>query len=331
MMNEVFDSKEVRFVLEALRKASRVAQAVAAEMVPEALLKEDRSPVTVADFAVQAVVARCLQESFPADALVGEEDADVLREEAQSETLARITDYVAREYAGISASEVCREIDHGNGEPHGRFWTLDPIDGTKGFLRGDQYVVALALIEDGQVRLGGLAAPRLGEAGTPDHDGPGSLAIAQVGQGSWVSGMNGDDFSPLRVNARENPAEARLLRSMESGHTNESQIERVAGRLGTQQDPVRMDSQAKYLVLSSGGAELLFRLLSSKQPNYREKIWDQAAGSLLVTEAGGKISDLDGKPLDFSQGKTLSANRGVLASNGHLHPAALDALRAVEA
>jgi len=75
----------------------------------------------------------------------------------------------------------------------------------------------------------------------------------------------------------------------------------------------------------------MLRLLSPAQPNYREKIWDQAAGALVVTEAGGLVTDLDGKPLDFTAGRNLVNNRGVLASNRLLHPAALQALREIKA
>jgi 3'(2'), 5'-bisphosphate nucleotidase len=73
------------------------------------------------------------------------------------------------------------------------------------------------------------------------------------------------------------------------------------------------------------------RLISPRRPDYREKIWDQAAGSIVITEAGGRITDLDGQPLDFSQGRTLAANRGILATNGHLHDALLAGLRTIGA
>ena len=66
-------------------------------------------------------------------------------------------------------------------------------------------------------------------------------------------------------------------------------------------------------------------------PDYIEKIWDQAAGYLVAVEAGGKITDLDGKPLDFSTGKFLTNNRGVLASNTHLHQACLSAIHVAKA
>jgi 3'(2'), 5'-bisphosphate nucleotidase len=122
-----------------------------------------------------------------------------------------------------------------------------------------------------------------------------------------------------------------LLRSFESGHTNVSQIDILADKMGIEAEPVRMDSQAKYAVLASGGGEIYLRLLSSQKPNYREKIWDQAAGSIVIEEAGGRVTDLDGKPLDFTQGRTLAANRGICATNGILHTDTLNALEAISA
>jgi 3'(2'), 5'-bisphosphate nucleotidase len=92
-----------------------------------------------------------------------------------------------------------------------------------------------------------------------------------------------------------------------------------------------LDSQAKYMLLAAGQGELYLRLLSPKQPDYREKIWDQAAGSLIIEEAGGQVTDLAGQPLDFIAGRTLANNRGILASNRLLHSAALAALIAITA
>jgi len=94
---------------------------------------------------------------------------------------------------------------------------------------------------------------------------------------------------------------------------------------------VRMDSQAKYAILACGKGDLLLRLLTPSKPDYREKIWDQAAGSLVVQEAGGQITDLAGAPLDFTAGRTLANNRGILASNTWLHPVALRTLGLISA
>jgi 3'(2'), 5'-bisphosphate nucleotidase len=228
---------------------------------------------------------------------------------------------------------VCEWIDHGNGEPADRFWTLDPIDGTKGFLRGDQYAVALALIIDGLVQVGVLGCPNLTDGYRPEIGGQGSLAVAVRGEGTWVGSLDIEEekFSRVHVSSRSDASQARLLRSFESGHTNVSQIDTFAHALGVSAEPVRMDSQSKYAVLASGHGELYLRLLSPKRPDYSEKIWDQAAGSLLVEEAGGIVSDLHGKELDFSAGKTLSNNRGILASNQHLHQKSVETLHAIGA
>jgi 3'(2'), 5'-bisphosphate nucleotidase len=117
------------------------------------------------------------------------------------------------------------------------------------------------------------------------------------------------------------------LRSFEADHTDVAKLDQIAAILGVREPPLRMDSQAKSLLLAAGEGELIFRLLSPRRPDYTERIWDQAAGALLVEEAGGRVTDLAGEALDFRAGRTLERNIGVLASNGWLHEAALEAIR----
>jgi 3'(2'), 5'-bisphosphate nucleotidase len=94
-------------------------------------------------------------------------------------------------------------------------------------------------------------------------------------------------------------------------------------------------SAPPYEATVSRGLPVALRIrrnsISPSRPDYREKVWDQAAGAIVIEEAGGKVTDLDGKPLDFTQGRTLANNRGICASNGVLHKAALDALREIGA
>ena len=323
---------EIRFALDAVRQASLLVREVQQEMVTPALAKADRSPVTVADFASQALIAHLLAETYPGDTLVAEEDAAELRVGGGNANLDRVTGFVKRIIPRATPEAVCDWIDLGGGDPGRRFWTLDPIDGTKGFLRGDQYAVALSLVIDGQVQLGVLGCPALRDAHQPDLDGSGSLVAGAAGQGSWTTALDSPgEYTRLKVSNRSDPARARILRSVESGHTNISQTDLFAQALGVGADPVRMDSQAKYAVLAAGKGDLYLRLLSPSRPDYREKIWDQAAGSLILKEAGGRISDLAGVALDFTTGRTLGGNRGVLASNSLLHDAALAALKTVGA
>jgi 3'(2'), 5'-bisphosphate nucleotidase len=324
---------ETKFAIEIVRQASLLVKRIQSEMVSPAITKGDFSPVTVADFAAQALVGRALMGKFPDQPLVAEESAAELRQPTGSQTLDQVTEFVSAIVPQTTPEMICEWIDHGLGEPKGVFWTLDPIDGTKGFLRGDQYAVALALIANGKIQIGVLGCPNIAEGFRPDPGGKGSLAIAVRGEGAWQTALDAgqDSYKPLKVSVINEPEQARLMRSFESGHTNIGKMDYLAEELSVEVDPVRMDSQAKYMLLAAGKGELYLRFLSSRQPDYKERIWDQAAGSLIVEEAGGQVTDLHGKPLDFSAGRTLLHNRGVLASNGHLHQPALQALRAINA
>jgi len=328
----MFDSAEAQFAIAAVREAALLARAVQRELVTPAITKDDRSPVTVGDFAVQAVVARRLAEQLPGSTLIGEESADALRLEEGIATLDQVTHFVRRAIPDATPEEVCGLIDRGTGDPRAEFWTLDPIDGTKGFLRRDQYAVALALVRNGRVELGVLGCPELGDSQRSTPGGTGSLVVAIAERGTQYQPLiNGNEWKRLIVSDRSTPATARILRSVEKAHTNTDEISRLAESLGVSAPPVPLDSQAKYAVLAAGAGDVLLRLMSPKQLNYKEKIWDQAAGSIVVEEAGGKITDLDGKRLDFSHGRSLASNRGILATNGRLHDALLAGLRTVGA
>ena len=315
-------------LLSVLRDAAGLARAVRAETKPAGLTKEDLSPVTVADFAIQAVAGRRLCAAFPDIPLVAEEDSVDLRAADGASVLEAVVRHVLRFEPDATAGTVCGWIEMGGAEPCDCYWTLDPIDGTKGFLRGDQYVVALALLERGVPVLGGLACPGLNPDGTP---GTGMIALARRGEGAWSAPM--DDpcaaWRRLCVSPCAVPAQTRLMRSFEAGHTNTGQIDAIAGAMGITAEPVPMDSQAKYAALAAGRAEMQIRLLSPSRPDYKEKIWDHAAGSLVLEEAGGRVTDLSGAPLDFTRGRMLTANTGLLATNGAVHGAALAAVRRV--
>jgi len=328
-----FNNSEITYAIEAVREAALLADKVQRDLVSEALTKEDRSPVTVADFAAQAVVAKRLADIFPDAILVGEEDSKALREEAESARLAQVAHFVQTIFDSASQEDVCDWIDLGGQRPSKRFWTLDPVDGTKGFLRKEQYAVALALIEDGQVQIAALGCPHISKGRKVEIGGEGSLVLAVRDQGSWTQALNKPEgkWTALQVSAQEDRTRGRLLRSAEAAHTDLSALDKIIQHLGIGTEALRMDSQAKYSLLAAGEGELLFRLISPKSPDYKEKIWDQAAGSLVVEEAGGRISDLDGLELDFRQGRRLENNRGVLATNGLLHEEALAAIRAVKA
>jgi 3'(2'), 5'-bisphosphate nucleotidase len=323
--------KEAEFAIEAVTVAAKLCRRIQREMVVPAVSKEDRSPVTVADFASQAVVARMMMEAFSEFSLIAEEDSSVLKTEGQKKSLEVVTRYVKSLFPEASPTSVCTWIDRGTGDVGEKYWTLDPIDGTKGFLRGDQYAVALALVERGQVVVGALGCPTLNNDFKPESGSRGKVLLAVRGEGTWARGVEGGKFDRIKVSDIANPQDARVLRSFESEHTDVDKMEKLMVVLEINTSPVLMDSSAKYALLAAGKGDLIFRLVTPFRPDYTEKIWDHAAGSLIVEEAGGRVTDLRGEPLDFTRGRLLEGNIGVLASNGSLHDVALEALKRVGA
>jgi 3'(2'), 5'-bisphosphate nucleotidase len=383
-MNRPYE-REQAVAIRAVREAARLCRAVGAEISPEVLAKKDKSPVTVADFGSQALICRTLAQAFPDDPVIAEEDSVELRQPGNAAILDQVLRHVRAVRAeseseserasgsvpGIDAGAVCRWIDHGETSAYRqRIWTLDPIDGTKGFLRGEQYAVALALIVDRQVAVAALACPHLvvrgawcvareedtmthdpmrvaepgGRQDDPSHHAPrtthhekGAVFFAIRGQGAFVVA---DEFGPpaskkdasaapmpVCVSDRDDPAAVRFCESVESGHSAHGDAAAVAARLGMTVPPLRMDSQAKYAVVARGEAEIYLRLPT--RADYREKIWDHAAGALIVAEAGGTVTDIDGKPLEFHHGRELAVNRGVIVTNGRLHRRVIEALREI--
>src|SRR5262249_16139679 len=216
---------------------------------------------------------------------------------------------------GVGSEEGLAGMDRGTADATARrYWTLDPIDGTKGFLRREQYAIALALLENGRVEIGVLGCPNL-----PLDGGLGALFTAVRGERTRMQSL-WDPRAPARavsVAALERADQARFCQSVESGRSAQDGSARIAEDLGNQSEPFRIDSQCKYAAVAHNDASIYLRLPT--RADYREKIWDHAAGSLVVECAGGRVTDADGAPLDFTRGATLADNRGIVATCGTIH------------
>lgn len=321
--------REMEVATSSVKTAARLCQAVRADLTPATLEKQDKSPVTVADFGAQALICRALADAFPDDPVIAEENAAALREAHNAELRSRVVEQVRNLYPDSEPQQVLTWIDHGGAQTyHPRFWTLDPIDGTKGFLRGDQYAIALALIVEGEPAAAVLGCPamRAYPHGEADEAGAGLLATAVRGEGAWARPLFEEGPAhPIRVSETSAPSAARFCESMESVHSDQSASADIARQLGVTTQPLRLDSQAKYALVARGGAEIYLRMPT--RAGYIEKIWDHAAGALIVREAGGRVSDVSGNPLEFTHGQELEVNRGVIVTNDHLHEPVLQAVR----
>ncbi|MCH2202893.1 MAG: 3'(2'),5'-bisphosphate nucleotidase [Fuerstiella sp.] len=320
---------ELNTALTAVRQAAGVCRSVQASMDPDALEKKDRSPVTVADFAGQALICRQLQLAYPNDAVIGEEGADELRKPEGVSFLELVHRECVTVCGKCSVGEVCDWIDRGSQQNYcSRFWTLDPIDGTKGFLRNDQYAISLALIIDGEIAIGVLGCPNLPVDSNEPEGARGVLAWGVAGRGSWMVPLDAAESMPVKLNVTgtQQVTASRFCESVESGHSSHDWSGKIASALGITREPFRIDSQCKYFAVARGDADIYLRLPTRK--GYQEKIWDHAGGVILVEEAGGCVTDIHGVLPRFNHGRTLSANEGMVVTNGQFHQAVVGAVGA---
>ncbi|ODA82298.1 hypothetical protein RJ55_00805 [Drechmeria coniospora] len=346
-------ASELQVAQLAVQRASILTKRVFHEKAKGTVDKNDKSPVTIGDFGAQALIIAALQHNFPADEIVAEEEAAQLREDPTLRNTiwqlvkdTKLEDASAEKLLGGSIADsdsMLELIDLGNskGGANGRIWTIDPIDGTKGFLRGGQYAVCLGLMVDGHVKVGVLGCPNLpaddatrltADIGTNQTDeGRGVLFSAVHPEGATsrplTAGALAEPAKPISMRPLHDLAKATFCESVEAGHSAHDDQAAISQKLGITEPSVRMDSQAKYGSIARGAGDIYLRL--PVKATYEEKIWDHAAGDLIVREAGGQVTDIYGKRLDFAVGRTLANNKGVVAAPAAVHRKVLDVVQEV--
>ncbi|XAR66409.1 3'(2'),5'-bisphosphate nucleotidase [Bertholletia excelsa] len=370
-------SKELEVAVRAVQMACLLCQKVQESLISKTTTpvqsKEDNSLVTIADWSVQATVSWALAESFGSEnvSIMAEEDVLALSKADAAnllETIVKTVNICLAEapkfgFKGpakaLGTLEVLEAISHCNftGGPNGRFWVLDPVDGTLGFVRGDQYAVALALIEDGEVVLGVLGCPNypmkkemlsyqngyhriISKLNPPCETSEswvkGCVIYARRGSGkAWMQPLLPKDKKfvwpnsarQIQVSSVDNPALATFCEPVEKANSSHSFTAGLAHSVGLRNQPLRVYSMVKYAAIARGHAEVFMKFARA---GYKEKIWDHAAGVLIIQEAGGVVTDAGGCPLDFSKGIYLEGlDRGVIAcAGGKLHE---KIIRAVDA
>jgi len=316
-------NKEKEVAIEAVTQACALARQMQGQLVAlDIVNKEDLSPVTITDFSVQALINMHLMRAFPHDEIMGEEDALFLRNPQHVTIKRKVIEQIEKIFPGTPETAILDAIDQGGskGGPNGRFWVLDPIDGTRGFIQQEQYAIALALVENGKVVLGALGCPRVSVQGYPKQ---GALFVAVKGQGTIMIPYDTHEKISLHVSQS-----AELIycepHTLSQTHSHALAFE-VSKKVHASPHPFRLDSQCKYALVAKGDADIYLRLPTVGSSS--EYIWDHAAGAIVVEEAGGKVSDMQGNPLDFSKGISLSKNTGIVASNGFIHERVIAAIQ----
>ncbi|KAL3010991.1 hypothetical protein AAZX31_07G176500 [Glycine max] len=255
----------------------------------------------------------------------------------------------------LGTSEVLEIISRCNsvGDPSGRFWALSPLDG--GSSCGDQHVVALSLIEEGEVVLGVLGCPNypmrkdwfsyhhsylrmISKLAPPTSQtwNKGCVIYAKRGSGkAWIQPLLhvNDKFvwpnhaKQVSVSSIDNLEMATFCQPVEKANLSHSFAEGLAHSVGFSNQPLRVYNTMKYTAIACGDAEVFIKFARA---GYKEKIWDHAAGAIIIQETGGMVTDAKGHPLDFSKGLYFERlDRGIVACAGAtLHEKIIDAVDA---
>jgi 3'(2'), 5'-bisphosphate nucleotidase len=344
------DYGEERFIAElAVQRASVLTKKVLAAVNKGMLTKTDSTPVTIADFAAQALLISAVQQIFPTDKFVGEEGSGVLRKDEGLRQ--RVWELVSSTHledahsdAVLASPESVEEMldiidlgGQGTGGREGRVWILDPIDGTATFLRGEQYAVALALLEDGEEKVGVLGCPnlnletgRVSESST-DQDGLGIMLSAVKSEGAVMRPMGKGSLLPAKKIERSKNAltqfrDLHFVNSTTSPSLAIDKQRQIVEDVGASWPGTDLwSSQMRYVALIVGGGDVYLRI--PKWKTNRSSVWDHAGGQLIFKEVGGKITDIDGKDIDLGAGRRTEENWGVVAANEPIHSSILDIVR----
>ncbi|MGB5912333.1 MAG: inositol monophosphatase family protein [Promethearchaeia archaeon] len=271
--------------------------------------KDDESPVTLADYASQLFIVKKLREKFPNDQIIAEESYN-------SHIDINVQKIIKRCYRSLEldlVEDIERLLNY-RGSYSPRQWTIDPIDGTKGFQKNLSYAVGIGFMINSELIAAAIGVPNYNEKGR-------AIFIAGKNQGTRVS-YGEEDFIPISVTNKNNIKKAKMCHSL---HYNEPWVMEFA-QIAEISNIIQMDSMAKFCMVADGTADLYIKPMDEN----RSFSWDFLPGVLIVNEAGGIVSDLKGNNLKFNNEKCIISAPGLVASNGVLHEEILKYLKGID-
>jgi 3'(2'), 5'-bisphosphate nucleotidase len=332
-------AKERQIAELAVQRAAVLTKKMLRQLDKGTISKSDSTPVTIADFAAQALLICAIHHNFPVDTFVGEEAADTLRKDVDLQK--RVWDLVNATYLDdpeiekllsrpASAEEMLDIIDLGCGPGgrEGRVWMLDPIDGTAAFMKGEQYAISLALVEDGFEKVGVVGCPNLNLEGGKVHEkqvdkeGYGLMLSALQGHGAIIRQISSGALEPERkLEKVADIMKKEDLHWVESTSSSSNDIEKqreIAGELGISWPGTDLySSQMRYIALAVGAGNTSVTV--PKTRNKKSWVWDHAGGHLILKESGATVTDLNGKEIDFGAGRYLGENHGRVVAPASMH------------
>ncbi len=300
-------NRELKFAIDIVRKASIITEWFRKKGIESfSFKKSDQSPVTLADFASQIYLISQLREFFQDDQIIAEEE-NIEFIDQKAENLIK----QCFEELNLIDLEILKENIRYHGKSSVRQWTIDPIDGTIGYQKGLSYAIGVGFMIESNPKICAIAVPNYNEK---------ALAIfsAEKNQGAQVS-FNKNVFKPIKVNLNEDIRNIRLCHSL---HYDQPWVLNFAQEIGIR-NFIQIDSMAKFCMVADGTADLYLKPLDPEH----SFTWDFLPGDLLVREAGGSVTNLNGERLKFKERKCLWTKPGIIASNSKLQKKIIELIK----
>jgi 3'(2'), 5'-bisphosphate nucleotidase len=290
-------SNELSLACDLVKEASKITEWFKNRGVFE-YKKRDQSPVTMADYASQIYIISRLKEKFPHDQLIAEEnETGIIDENSANRIKTCFKELNLGEVPNIESSLNYR------GPNSKRKWTIDPIDGTIGFMEGLTYAIGIGLMDDSDPKICAICVP---------HHNNNRIAIfkAEQGEGAKVS-YGRRDFKPIHVSHQSKIKNARMCQSL---HYDLPWVSQFADKIGIKTRK-QLDSMAKFCLIADGTYDVYIKPIMG----LTAYSWDYLPGDLLVREAGGRVTDLDEERLKYENENLYLRAPGIISTNGILH------------
>jgi 3'-phosphoadenosine 5'-phosphosulfate (PAPS) 3'-phosphatase len=294
--------KEIQIIVKIIRNAIRITEWFKKEGF-KTYIKQDQSPVTLADYASQIYLISNLKELYPKNSVIAEE---TFSSELNNYTEKMIQSCYNK--LNLSLKPNIKEILNYRGPNSKIRWSIDPIDGTKGYQKGLSYAIGIGMISNQEKKLSIIGVPNYNKEGV-------AIFIAKKGEGALAS-YGGKEYVPIKVSETRDVKKSLLCHSL---HYDEPWVMKLANKLGIEKY-IQIDSMAKFCMVADSSADVYIKPMSMD----RSFIWDFLPGDLLVMEAGGKVTDLKGRFPKYIENKCVISSPGLIASNGNFHQEILD-------
>ncbi|WP_100934210.1 inositol monophosphatase family protein [Candidatus Chlamydia corallus] len=274
--------------------------------------KADGSFITPADYGSQYYLKQRLAEAFPHIPFIGEE---VLNPNQDNQKIPEILKFTRQLAPRISSEDLISTLVAPS-PPTSLFWLVDPIDGTAGFIRHRAFAVAVSLIYEYQPILSVMACPSYHQ----------TFKVYSAAKGRGLSILHSQNLDKRLIYTDRGQTKQFCEASLAALNQQHHATRKLSLGLPNSPSPRRVESQYKYALVAEGAVDFFIRYPFVDSP---ARAWDHVPGAFLVEEAGGRVTDALGAPLEYRKESLVLNNHAVILASGNqeIHETTLAAVQ----